>query len=234
MNSSPYERILQLPLFQGLTIEDMSRILGRVKFTFATFAAGDTIACSGASDRRLTFVLNGEVCRQTLSRTDGRATGKSAARPYEFREYMSGPFVIEPYSLFGLDNRFLSTYTAVSETGVMSVSKNALLNHLCCYPIFATNYLNMLSLRSQLYNNTLWSTPAGKSDPVDIVCGFFLRRFATPEGRKQVRITVRQLATATGLSVPAATAALDSLSEQGIIRQEAGTITIEDAHRLSR
>ncbi len=230
MNSSPYERILQLPLFQGLTLEDMGLILGKVKLAFTTFGAGDTIVRSGASDRRLTFVLNGEVCRQTLSRTEG----KSKTRPYEFLEYMSGPFVIEPYSLFGLDNRFLSTYTAVSETGVMSVSKNALLNHLCRYPIFATNYLNMLSLRSQLYNNTLWNEPDGKGDPTDTVCSFFLRRFATPEGRKQVRITVRRLAAATGLTVPAATAVLDSLSEQGIIRQEAGTITIEDARRLIR
>lgn len=234
MNSSPYERILQLPLFQGLTLEDMGLILGRVKLAFTTFGAGDTIVRSGASDRRLTFVLNGEVCRQTLSRTDGRAAGKSVTRPYEFREYMSGPFVIEPYSLFGLDNRFLSTYTAVSETGVMSVSKNALLNHLCRYPIFATNYLNMLSLRSQLYNNTLWNEPNGNGDPTDTVCDFFLRRFATPEGRKQVCITVRRLAAATGLTVPAVTAVLDSLSEQGIIRQEAGIITIDDARLLIR
>lgn len=234
MDNSPYERILQLPLFQGLTLAEMNLILGKVQFAFATFGAGDTIVHSGASDRRMTFVLNGEVRRQTLSHADGSATGKSKPHPYEFLEYMSGPFVIEPHSLFGLDNRFLSTYTALSEVGVMSVGKDALLSHLCHYPIFTTNYLNMLSLRSQLYNSTLWSDPCDKGDPADVVCDFFLRRFATPEGRKQVRITVRQLAAATGLTVSAVSAVLDSLSGQGIIRHEGCTITIEDARLLIR
>ena len=234
MDNSPYERLLQLPLFQGLTPKEMGRILGKVEFAFATFSAGETIVCSGTSDRQLTFVLNGEVCRQTLSRTDDSPDGDSTTRPYEFREYISGPFVIEPYSLFGLDNRFLSTYTAVSDAGVMSVSKDALLSHLCCYPIFATNYLNMLSLRAQLYNNTLWNTRSSKGEPVDVVCDFFLRRFASLDGRKEIHITVRQLAAATRLSMPATTSALGSLSKQGIINRKAGIITIEDAHRLTR
>lgn len=234
MNST-YDIILQLPLFQGLTLTDMNTILGTVKFTFRKFKPRETITVSGTTDRRLHFILNGDIHLKAQSETDGGRSrdGRKRKDQYEVNEYLSGPFVIEPYHLFGLDNTYRYTCTAITDVGEMSVSKSAVLNHLCKFPIFLTNLLNLLSRRAQLYGGLVWSTDYNSRNAEAGIRNFFLRHFESMNGRKEVFITIKQLSQATGYSTPTVSTALKSMADSGkLTLPSQGTIVIADAHKL--
>ena len=42
-----YETLLQLPLFQGITLYDFNNLIGKLKWHFDKYQAGDTIVNSG-------------------------------------------------------------------------------------------------------------------------------------------------------------------------------------------
>ena len=56
-----FDTLLQLPLFQGLGQEDLTHILGKVKFHFAKHKDHTLLAQSLTPCRQLLFLLKGEV-----------------------------------------------------------------------------------------------------------------------------------------------------------------------------
>jgi hypothetical protein len=56
-----YETLLQMPLFQGLGEDEITRIIGKVKLHFQKFKAGSVIQMKGYFCNDLTFLLKGEL-----------------------------------------------------------------------------------------------------------------------------------------------------------------------------
>ena len=47
METSMFERLLQLPLFQGMTKKEIYEVISRVKLDFTNYQAGDEIVLQG-------------------------------------------------------------------------------------------------------------------------------------------------------------------------------------------
>ena len=151
METTMYDNLLLLPLFQGLSKNDMTTIIEKVKLDFQSYPKGETIIRQGAPCEKLCFLLNGELRVQT----------KDAIHAYALTEIIKEPMVIEPQSLFGMQTHYTASYQAHTQVSVLMIDKAFIFSDLNNYEIFRINYLNILSNRNQVSYQKLWNTHIG-------------------------------------------------------------------------
>ena len=178
-----YDTLLQLPLFQGLCKDDFTNIIERVRFHFCNYNANDVLVRQGDTCDQLIFLLDGEIASQVTDKEYG----------YSLTEVFRAPFIVEPYSLFGMQTSYTATYRAHSDIKILTIDKPFVLNELSNYDIFRINYLNILSSRAQSINRKLWQTHIGTLREKFV--NFLLMRCQRAEGEKTLQITMEDLAT---------------------------------------
>ena len=218
-----FDTLLQLPLFQGLGQEDLTHILGKVKFHFAKHKDHTLLAQSLTPCRQLLFLLKGEVTATTVS-SDGL---------YNVTEYFQAPYLIEPQSLFGMDTHYVATYHSCGEAHTVTIDKSFAMNELFKYDIFCLNYLNILSNRAQVLNRRVWNHNYHSISSEERILRFIRLHLERPSaGRKEIKIRMEDLAqivndTRTGISKT-----LNNMQLQGKIELRRGEIIIPDAALL--
>lgn len=186
METTMYDTLLQLPLFQGLCKEDFTSIIEKVKFHFHNINAGQIILRQGELCNQLTFLLDGELSSHIIN----------AELNYHLTEIHKGPFIVEPYSLFGMTPTYTSTYRAYTDVKMLTIDKSFILSDLFNYEIFRINYMNILSNRCQYLANKLSNSQTISIQ--DKFVDFFRTRCLKPEGEKTLHITMEDLATLIG------------------------------------
>lgn len=218
-----FDTLLQLPLFQGLGQEDLTHILGKVKFHFAKHKDHTLLAQSLTPCRQLLFLLKGEVTATTIS-SNGL---------YNVTEYFQAPYLIEPQSLFGMDTHYVATYHSCGEAHTVTIDKSFAMNELFKYDIFCLNYLNILSNRAQVLNRRVWNHNYHSISSEERILRFIRLHLERPSaGRKEIKIRMEDLAqivndTRTGISKT-----LNNMQLQGKIELRRGEIIIPDAALL--
>lgn len=215
-----FDTLLQLPLFQGLAMEDFTSILEKVKLHFAKQKAGEILAQESMPCDKLIFILNGSVAMTTTS-TD---------RLYSLTEYFEAPYLIEPQSLFGLYTTYSAKYTATTPVNSISIDKTSILNDLLKYDIFRLNYLNIVSSQLQLLNRSTWgNTP----DNVETRISYFIRtHLKRLQGSKSLKIKMEDLATIVNDTRNGVSKALNSMQDKGLLELHRGEIVIPAAEKL--
>lgn len=137
--SSIYEVMLQLPVFQGLSREQLDGIVEKIPFDFHRYTPGEMIYSAGERCDYVNFVLNGTVLQETPS------FGGKIRIVQEF----SAPHTLSFYYLFGAETRSINSLKAVNQVGVMSVDKAQFLRMLQQNDIMLVNVLNTLSTHAQ-------------------------------------------------------------------------------------
>ena len=214
------DTLLQLPLFQGLAQEDFTCILEKVKLHFTKHKPGELLLQKGSSCHELVFILKGEVASSTLS----------ADASYSFTEYFPAPYLIEPYSMFGMNTSYASTHRANTEVHTVSISKAFVMKELFSYEIFRLNYMNMVSNRAQMLHNRLWKV-AG-NDLEARISHFILSHVERPSGKKVLKIKMEDLAQIVNETRAGISKALNNMQDRGLIELHRGEIVIPDAENL--
>lgn len=215
-----FDTLLQLPLFQGMTIDELTSIVEKTKMHFEKYKAGEVIEEVGEVCSRFTFVLKGEVEVITVS-PDGT---------YSFTEYYTAPYLIEPQSMFGLNPRFVSTTKAVDEVATVRIDKMTAMTELFNYDIFRLNYQNIISGRAQNLHRRLWVMPGGELR--QRIVWFLLMHMERPMGRKVVKIkmdTLAQIINETRLNV---SRALNQMQDEGLVALHRGEVEVIEASAL--
>lgn len=132
-------RLLELPLFHGVSNEHMSEIVGHIKLNFLKFPEGATIINAGDPSSHVQFILNGQV-RSIIENRDGR---------FSVSQTLTGPDVIAPDCLFGLKISYPCTVKALTTVNILSIAKPDYLELLKKDSVFMINYLNLLSMNAQ-------------------------------------------------------------------------------------
>lgn len=220
MEITMYDTLLQLPLFQGLCKNDFTNIIGKVRLHFRKYNAEDIIVEQGEPCDQLIFLLNGEVISQA---TDEQHS-------YSLFETFGSPFVIEPYSLFGMQTRYTATYKARTETNIVTIDKSFVLAELNNYEIFRLNYLNILSNRAQVANDKLWNSYAGSIQ--DKIVNFILLRSMRPDGEKVLKIKMEDLANLIDETRINVSKVLNDLQEKKLIQLTRKEIYIPALEKL--
>jgi len=216
-----YDKLLQLPLFQGLTLEDFTNILSKVKFHFDNYQPEEVIAREGEVCKRVCFLLDGKVCKTTQIH---------GAAPLLVQETFAAPYVFELSSLFGKETVYRSTYQATTDASSMSMHKRFLIEELNIYPTIDMNYRNMMSAKVQELSSRLWSTPPESTQ--GRIAAFILNHVEQPQGRKLFMIQRTHLATYINESFSKTVTTLTEMQQDELLNYDRGVLVIPDAARL--
>lgn len=187
---------------------------------FTKHKPGELLLQKGSSCHELVFILKGEVASSTLS----------ADASYSFTEYFPAPYLIEPYSMFGMNTSYASTHRANTEVHTVSISKAFVMKELFSYEIFRLNYMNMVSNRAQMLHNRLWKV-AG-NDLEARISHFILSHVERPSGKKVLKIKMEDLAQIVNETRAGISKALNNMQDRGLIELHRGEIVIPDAENL--
>lgn len=179
---SIYEKLLQLPLFQGLGSSDMAWIIEKIKFDFSKYKPGDVLIEQNSSCNSILFILNGEIEMQT----------EGYDNQYTFYEKICSPTVLEPEVLFGPRTRYTHSYVAVSDVGALNISKSEFWESLLQYEVFRLNYINLISAQAQNAQKLLWQPFNGSIR--NRIIRFISSHCRKPSGEKRIKIKMEELA----------------------------------------
>ncbi len=215
-----YDTLLQLPLFQGLSRNELTTILGKIKLHFYKKKAEEIIAEKDTPCDELHFALDGEIMVST----------SPSSMQYTVHEILPAPLLIEPQALFGMRTTYASTYSAHTKAHIMSIGKEEVLNVLFKNDIFRLNYINIITNRAQTYYSRFWDANCG--DTEERVKDFILSHMERPYGEKILKIKMEVLGLIINETRFNVSKVLNSLQEKGIIQLRRGEIHIPEIKLL--
>lgn len=217
-----YERLLELPLFQGMSRNDLEQVTATTRFRNMAYARGKTIVSEGDTCDKLVFLIKGTAS----------ATGHADDNGYSITETFSAPDILQPERLFGLTQRYTRTFRTVTDCALISLGKMEALALAEKYEIFRLNLLNIICTQSQRLTRFPWRT-----SPTDIrhkIARFIETRCLRPAGAKTVRIKMERLAEEINESRLKVSRTLNGMADEGVISLRRGEIQVFALEKIIR
>ena len=220
MELTMFERLLQLPLFQGMTTQEVSDVMSHVRLDFVNYHRGDEIVMQGESCRKLVYIISGEVI----------AEHRNADLQFTLTEHLPHLKVIEPYNLFGMYQTYSRTYTFVTEGSTLAIDKHVMLRQLMTNDIVKINLMNIVCNKYQQTLRLLCNFP---DDSVrNKIVKFILSHSIISKGKKAVQIKMTDIANIIHETRLNVSIVLNEMKEQGLITMQRGGFTINDLQEL--
>lgn len=213
MEISMFEMLLNLPLFQGLSRNDLTQILEKVCFRFRNMNPGDLLQQQGTPCKDMVFLMNGEIFVKTLMKND-----------MTFYESCHAPVLIQPESLFGLRPVYTHSFIAKTPVTVIEIEKGIVLSDLFNYEIFRLNFFNKLCTQSQYFSSLLWHPFPNTVE--ERVARFFLTHSIAPAGEKALRARMKDFADYVAVSRIAMSRALNRMADRGLVHLSRGLVKV--------
>lgn len=209
--------LLSLPLFQGLTMDQMMSILEKVRIDFVSPKDEDFLH-RGERQEKILFILKGDVVRE-MTDPSGRCV---------LQEHLYAPSLIEFSALFGRDVIAKASYRANGEVTLLSFDKHYMFDIFNHFKVVQMNMLNLLCARIQTLQDKLLQ------DRGSTIAASFLRMVnslsESSVGEKQLIVTRVDLADMIGCSRRHMSEEIVKWEEQGLIQIAYGRIIIPDLH----
>lgn len=215
-----YDKLIELPLFIGISTDELSDIVGQTKFGFHKLAVDRPLVSTDDKCTQLFFLMSGTL--RVVSYADNYR--------YRIEEELSAPAVIQPEHLFGLQQRYTKDFIAHTDCSLLSLDKAEVLRLLDSYLIFRLNLLNSISMQAQRMSRIPW-----RQQPSDIRQQFvnFLRlRCLTQAGCKVLRIRMGELAKELHQSRLNVSRMLNALQNEGLLTMSRGIIIVPQLETL--
>jgi CRP-like cAMP-binding protein len=216
---SAFDILLRLPLFQGMSRDDLTEVIAHTKLEFVKVQTHHVIAKEGDRCDQLTFILNGNVTVVTTLNTHSSLT-----------ETLHSPIVLQPERLFGLHQQYTHTFMAATPCQMLIIQKQDIMKLASTYPIFQINLLNILSTKVQKMENRQWMTT-----PVSLrkrLVNFFVSRCLYPAGEKDFKMRMTDLAHELNCSRLDISKCLNAMQEEQLLILSRGRITIPHLEHL--
>ena len=137
--NSMYQQLMQLPLFQGVSTENLTALVEKLPFHFLKFHNGEQIFAAGTPCTHIKFIVSGKV------RIETAFPGLRVA----LMQTVSTPHVLAPEYLFGRETTYPYTAVAEGQCGILQLRKSDYIKMLGIDKVFLFNILNYLSSGSQ-------------------------------------------------------------------------------------
>lgn len=200
-----YELLIGLPLFSGASYERILEVVGSTKFHFLKYNAGEVFIKPGEPCTHLKFVISGSA-RISIANSDKR---------FVVSQTVKAPNVIAPDFIFGRTTLYPCTATALTQTGILQITKADYLKILNSDPIFLFNFLNSLSMNAQKAVEGVLSVATGS---LEERIAFWIIAL-TQRGGEDIVMSCRQrdLYSVFGVQRSSFIATLDEMKEKGLI-----------------
>lgn len=215
-----YDTLLQLPIFQGLSMTDFHALLMKIKLNFQKISAGRSFIHAGNKCSDFVFLINGSII----------SSRRSNGADFVYKEVISAPYLIEPYSMFGASATYKHDYTALSDVGLLLIDKQYIYTELQKYSICKMNILNMLSGRVQALDRFIWSR--NELSLRERIVRFIKGISETYSGEKYLQIRMNTLASLMDATRLKVSIELNAMAEQGLIVLRRKEIYIPSMERL--
>ncbi|MCM1109527.1 MAG: Crp/Fnr family transcriptional regulator [Clostridium sp.] len=220
MERSMFETLLELPLFQGICLTDLTRIVETEKLAFEKYEAGECLIKQDTPCHRLVFLTKGTITKHTVSTN----------RLYAVSERISAPAVLQPEALYGLNPTHYHSYTAKSDVNIMAIEKKGVNNLLMQYEVFRINMQNYMSTKIQRVQRLLWG-PAPSNVEQSIV-RFLRMHIQHPAGEKILHIKMEDLGEQIKETRLNVSRALNRMQNQGLVLLKRKEIIIPAYEKL--
>ena len=108
-----FDKLLTLPLFQGISKQSLSQLVEKYPFHFLKYKKGDTIIEQGDVCTHMRFVVSGSV----------NVVIESSKTKVELNQTLDAPEVIAPDYLFGRTTEYPCNVIANEDCGVLQIQK---------------------------------------------------------------------------------------------------------------
>ncbi len=215
-----YDQLLQFPLFQGMSHDDLEIVAGHIRFGFTKVSAGKRLVTSGDPCNQLYFIMTGSV-KVEHSSDDGH---------FSVLEHMSAPYVIQQEAIFGYYQRYTRTVTAQADVSLLIIDKEEVLRLLEDFLVFRLNLVNHCATQTQKLSQQLWRNPPQSLR--DRVIRFFVSHCSYPAGSKTFFILMERLALELNDSRLNVSRVLNLLQHEGLVELHRGRVVIPQLERL--
>ena len=215
-----HDRLLELPLFQGMSRNDLNQVVAHTKFGFLKFSKNKVVVSEGDACRHIYFLMSGKLS----------VTGRSDDGSYSIEEVMMAPGVLQPERIFGWSQRFTRTFTTATSCNMARIDKSQVMELTAKFEIFRLNLLNIVSTQIQRLSHQPWrQKPQGIRQKI---ARFTEQHCLYPAGKKTLHIKMETLAQAINESRLNVSRELNSMHEEGLIRLTRGIIEIPALENL--
>ena len=215
-----YDHLLQFPLFQGMSRDNLALVPGHTKFGFLKYAAGQTLVSDGDSCTQLYFLLSGSL----------RAESYADDHSYSVDEQFAAPYMLQPEAIFGYNQRFTHTFTAITEVSLIAIEKAEVMRLSEQFLVFRLNLLNIYATQAQkMLRQSFRHHPESLAERI---VRFLSQRCIYPAGPKTFHILMTQLASEVGDSRLDVSRALNQLQRDGLLRLYRGRIEVPQMEHL--
>lgn len=199
------EKLLSTPLFQGLSKSDLHTIVGHTRFDFGKHHPGKIIVKDGDPCTSMIFLLDGAIKAMTQA-IDNR---------YSVTEFINAPMQLQPERLFGMHQRYTTTFSAETVCNTLSLMKSEVVNLCNNYDIFRINLINLLAAGVQKAEDRNWLS--GHISLRMRIARFFSMHCLRPAGEKIIRIKMKDLAEEINDSRLNVSFELNKLQDEGLV-----------------
>ena len=215
-----YDRLLQFPLFQGMSRDDLEIVAGHTRFGFQKVVAGRQVIHAGDPCTHLYFLINGTLKIETFS-DDSR---------YSVIEQMSSPYILQQESIFGYYQRFTHNFYALTDCNFLTLDKEEVVRLSEDFLVFRLNLMNHFATQTQKLIQLQW-----RRNPQtlrDRIVRFFFLHTLYPAGPKTFHILMERLAEEVNDSRLNVSRALNRMQEAGFLELHRGRIEIPQLEHL--
>lgn len=220
-STAVYDKLLRLPLFIGMSYDELQRIMSKTKIDFGKVPEGSIFVRQGEKCSRLLIVIDGVVHYHGIA-DDGA---------FSVDEEIHYPHIVQLESIFGRFQNFMRTITAVTQVSTITIDKNEVLSLISKSLIFRLNLLGLLSTRIQKEEQENWHHQA-KLKLEDRIVLLLRRKCLIPTGHKSFKIKMIDLADILNDSRLDVSTALNNLQSKGLIKLSRGKIDVPDMLKL--
>ena len=215
-----YDKLLQFTLFQGMSHADLMEVVGHTKFGFSKHPEGQRIVKEGDTCDHLIFLTTGTLYAETVS--DDHTC--------RVIETVNAPYAIQAEQLFGLSQRYTSTFKTLTDCSLITIDKQEVMLLLETQLVFRLNMRNLLAADAQRLRHRAWrSAPQSLRDRIT---RFFFSRCIYPAGPKTFYILMNQIAAELNDSRLDISHALNAMQADGLLSLYRGRIQIPMLERL--
>lgn len=214
-----YTQLTSIPLFTGISGEDLAIIMDRVELLDVELQPGETFVREGDICHCMAIVKDGKIARTQTRHAGVFVNSRKQECPisYQVTETLMPPVILEPEVLFGLDLRHKNTWTASTTCHLTLISKEDIRQTLMYVPIWRINFINLLctDLQRSISERQSRVTPDHKR----LVTEFLLKHCSHRGDTLSLDITIEQLGYCLGVNRRTLAGLLDDLQEQGLIEK---------------
>ena len=215
-----YDRLLQFTLFQGMSHADLMQVAGHTKFGFSKLAAGKRLVHEGDPCTHLIFVTGGTLNAET----------QNDSHTCRVSEQIDAPYIVQPERLFGLSQRYTTTFTSLTACNLITIDKQEVLLLLETQLVFRLNLLNYMATEAQRLRHQAWrQTPHNLRERIT---RYLISHCLHPAGPKTFHLLMRQLGDELNDSRLDVSRTLNQMQREGLVTLHRGRIEIPMLERL--